>query len=474
MKQAVIGAVAAIMAIAPTPLLAASWEVAHAEPHTVVTTPARPTAPQQAHEAPPVQHEPPIHQAPPTHEAPPVRTHEAPSVVREPSVTQAPTHTMHPPITQEPHVPTQAPINTPVQTPKVIPPATAGPTKVAGGTPPGAVIPPTGVTPVPPHVTDPMPTERPGSGTSFGPTGGLPRVSTPASSAHVAPPPKGVAASPEAIKKAKSARPVVIEPRNPPPPPTQVNFNRQVQNVITAKNTTIDVVKVGNQVVVRPRHWDYIDYDNYHRPILYNPIEEALTFRYFYDGDYREVYIPVGGQIVLNIDIIGIFPFTAVGLGYITVGTVYGGAWIPPVDWVGPPPDWWTPPPPPQVWQDVTVVAVDIAISVQVNTVTVVGHDDSRPVGQQDTLMLDDSTLAWGQVQDGRDGGAVQIADVQTMPGVGPVCDAGQWMNTALEASPRQGGISRLEWVSCAGLAVTSLFGGGATWMIRRWRGAHA
>ena len=312
MKKAVIGAVAAITAIAPTPLLAASWEEAHASPSTVVTTPPVPTRPQRAYEAPPVQQAPPVHQAPPTHEAPPViRTHEAPSVKEEPPVTQAPTHTVRTPITQEPRVPTQAPIATQAQTPKVIPPATAGPTKVMGGTPPGAVIPSTAVTPVHPHVASPV---------------------------HVTPPPKGPIASPGAIEAAKKARPVVIEPGRPPAPPIQVNFNLQVQNVITTKNANIDVVNVGNQVVARPPHWDYVDYDDYHRPILYNPINEALTFRYFYDGDYREAYIPVGGRIVLNITIVGIFAFTAVGQDYITVGNFQGGGWIPPVGWVGPRP----------------------------------------------------------------------------------------------------------------------------------------
>ena len=462
MNKAVIGAVAAITAIAPTPLLAASWEVAHASPSTVVTTPPMPTRPQRTYEAPPVRQAPPVYQAPPTYKA-------------EPPVTQAPTHTVHTPITQEPHVPTQAAITTQVQTPKVIPPATASPTRAEiGGTPPGVVIPSTAVTPGHPHVTSPMPTERPGSGASFGPTDGLPRVSTRPPTMTLARPPKGLTASQGAIEAAKKAPPVVIEPRNPPPSPIQVNFNLQVQNVITTKNANIDVVNVGNQVVVHPRHWDYIDYDDYHRPILYNPINEALTFRYFYDGDSRELYIPVGGRIVLNITIVGIFSFTAVGQDYITVGTFNGGAWIPPVGWVGPPPDSWAPPPPPQVWQDVTVWAVNTSTSVQVNTVTVVGHDDSRPAGQQDTLMLNDSTVAWGQVQDGRDGGAVQIANVQTMPGVGPMCDAGQWMNTALESSPQQGGVARLKWVLGAGLAVTVLVGGGATWMIRHRRGAHA
>jgi len=74
-RKAVIGAVAAITAIAPAPLLAATWEVAHANP-TVVTTPVLPPVPRRASEAPPVQHEPPV-QAPPTHngtdEGPPVQ-----------------------------------------------------------------------------------------------------------------------------------------------------------------------------------------------------------------------------------------------------------------------------------------------------------------------------------------------------------------------------------------------------------------
>ena len=113
---------------------------------------------------------------------------------------------------------------------------------------------------------------------------------------------------------------------------------------------------------------------------------------------------------------------------------------------VGPPPDSWTPPPPLQVWQDVTVVAVNTDTTEQVNTVTVVGDHHSRPAGQQDTLTLNDSTLAWGQVQDGRDGrggGDRQCPDLA--PGWDRCATLGQWMNTAAESSPHQGGIARLE-----------------------------
>ena len=37
----------------------------------------------------------------------------------------------------------------------------------------------------------------------------------------------------------------------------------------------VDVIKVDNQALARPRHWDYIDYDDYHRPTLYNPLSQA-------------------------------------------------------------------------------------------------------------------------------------------------------------------------------------------------------
>ena len=45
---------------------------------------------------------------------------------------------------------------------------------------------------------------------------------------------------------------MVMEPGHPPASPIQVNFNLQVQNVITTKNANIDVVNVGNQVVAHP------------------------------------------------------------------------------------------------------------------------------------------------------------------------------------------------------------------------------
>ena len=79
-----------------------------------------------------------------------------------------------------------------------------------------------------------------------------------------------------------------------------------------------------------------------------------MTFRYFYNGAYREAYVPAGGRIVLDVATVGLFPFTAVGDSYVASGSFYGGAWIPPEGWDGPPPPNYTPPAPPEVYHDVS------------------------------------------------------------------------------------------------------------------------
>ncbi len=325
MRKSIIAAVAVVAAIALTPLLAASWEVARADPNTDCPEPPPGCGP-------------------------------ACMNLRGALCNAGAT---------PPQVTTQAPATRPVQTPQVNPP------------PP----PPPSVVPVQtPTINPPAP--------------GAPR------NAAVVAPPKGLDAPPQAIAAARATPATRIDPATPPPPPTQVNFGQQVQNVISAHSTNIDVVKADNQALVRPRHWDYIDYDVYHRPMLYNPLTEAMTFRYFYDGAYREVYVPAGGQVVLDVATVGMYPFTAVSDNYLTSGSFYGGAYIPPEGWNGPPPPDYTPPPPPVVYHDVSAYIPADNQTVQVPQVQVLGHDDSQPAGSQDTFMLDDSTLAWGQAND--------------------------------------------------------------------------
>ena len=138
---------------------------------------------------------------------------------------------------------------------------------------------------------------------------------------------------------------------------------------------------------------------------------------------------------MLDAALAGVYPFTVVGQDYLASGLFNGGAWIPPVDWVGPPPVDWIPPELPPVWNNVYAYVPALDQTVAVDRVTLVGHDESKPVGSQDTMMLNGSTLAWGQVNDARDGGQMSVAQTQPTPGVGPV-DNGESIVLASASTP--------------------------------------
>ena len=230
--------------------------------------------------------------------------------------------------------------------------------------------------------------------------------------------PNGLDASPQAVAAAKDASATRVNPGTAHQMQQVVDFNHQVQNVMNAHN--VDVVRADNQALARPRHWDYLDYDAYHRPSLYNPLNQAMTFRFLYNGAPREAYVPAGGRIVLDVATAGLYPFTAVGDSYVAAGSFNGGAWIPPDRWDGPPPPSYTPPAPPEVSQNVSVYVPADDQTVQVGQVELVGHDGSQPAGSQDTFLLDDTTLAWGQINDPGSRAQIKVTKTQSLPGVGP------------------------------------------------------
>ena len=304
-----------------------------------------------------------------------------------------------------------------------------------------------------------------------------PKINPPAPgaprNASLVAPPKALDAPPQAVAAAKAAPATRINPATPPKPPTQVDFNHQVQNVVNAHSGNVDVVKAGNQALVRPRHWDYLDYENdYHRPSLYNPLNQAMTFRYFYDGADREAYVPAGGRIVLDVATVGLFPFTAVGDSYVASGSFYGGASIPPDGWDGPPPPNYTPPAPPEAYHYVSAYVPADNQTVEVGQVEVVGHDDSQPAGNQDTFLLDDSTLAWGQVNDPGSSAQITVTKTQSLPGVGPT-DNGSFL-VALAAQQQPAHDWKYNWNAALVVLAGGVLTGMATWtIIKRQRGAR-
>jgi hypothetical protein len=351
---------------------------------------------------------------------------------RSPASQRAPTpppaaHPTYPPPSSVPAQAPQAPPPTvPVQAPQVVPPSP----------PPATTVPV-----VTPKINPPAP--------------GAPR------NASLVTPPKRLDAPPEAVAAAKAAPATRV---TSPPKAPQGDFNQQVQNVVSAHGGNVDVVKVGDQALVRPRHWDYVDYDVYHRPTLYNPLTQAMTFRYFYDSAYREVYLPAGGRTVLDVATVGVFPFTAVSADYVASGSFTGGAWIPPDGWSGPPPPDYTPPPDPTVYQDVSADVPADNQTVQVGQVKVVGHDDSQPAGSQDTFLLDDSTLAWGQVNDPNSPNQITVTKTQSLPGVGPTDNGSVLVALAAHGQPTD----NTWWPWALGGGVLVLAAGVVAWVVRR------
>lgn len=286
-------------------------------------------------------------------------------------------------------------------------------------------------------------------------------------SGPVVTPPKGLDAPPQAIADAKAAPVTRINPASPLEPPSRVyDFHQQVQNVVDAHRGNVDVIKADNQELVRPRHWDYVDYDDNHRPVLYNPLSEAMTFRYFYDGAYREAFVPAGGRIVLDAATVGLVPFTAVGYSHVASGSFYGGASIPPAGSDGPPPPGYTAPAPPDVYEHVSALVAADNQTVEVGQVQVVGHDDSQPAGSQDTFLLNDSTLAWGQVNGPSSNTQIKVTRTQSLPGAGPT-DNGDFL-VALTALKEPAPPSDPWWPSALAYAGLTIGAGLIAWTISR------
>lgn len=245
--------------------------------------------------------------------------------------------------------------------------------------------------------------------------------------APVVAPPRGLEAPSVAIASAKAAPVTRADPANPPKPPTEVDFNQQVQNVVNSHRQNVDILKIDEHRFVRPRHWDYVDYDDaYRRPTLYNPLNQPMTFRYFYNGAYQQLYLPRGARMVLDAATVGVVPFTAVGDSYVAAGSFYGGGSMPLNGYNGPPPPDYKPPAPSKLYENVVVSVPAKGETVEVGHVAVVGHDGSQPPGSQDTFLLDDSTLAWGQIDNSSSAPAqIRVIKTQPTPGVGLTDDGG-------------------------------------------------
>jgi hypothetical protein len=90
------------------------------------------------------------------------------------------------------------------------------------------------------------------------------------------------------------------------------------------------------------------------------------------------------------------------------------------------------------VYQDVSAYVPAEDQTVAVGQVQLVRHDGSQPTGSQDTFLLDDSTLAWGQINDPSSSAQIKVTKTQPLPGVGPTDNGSFLVALAAHQEPTQ------------------------------------
>jgi len=154
------------------------------------------------------------------------------------------------------------------------------------------------------------------------------------------------------------------------------------------------------------RQWspDWVQYDEYYRPIILNPYHERVRIVYIYDNAPRIIWIPPLARAVLEVAQFAAYSFTAVvdtaanivnaavdTAVNVAVGTFFGGGYVPAIGLPLPPP------PPPVLRYD------NVPVQVRYTNVTyepfrvqrIVDVGDDARFGERKVL-LDGATPAWG------------------------------------------------------------------------------
>jgi hypothetical protein len=154
------------------------------------------------------------------------------------------------------------------------------------------------------------------------------------------------------------------------------------------------------------RQWDpdWVQYDEYYRPIICNPYHERVRIIYIYDNRPRIVWIDPLSRIVLEVAQFAAYSFTAVvataanlvnaavdTAANVAVGSFFGGGYVPAFGLPLPPP------PPPVLRYDNVPVLVNYSNAryepFRVRRIVDVGDD---PRFGERKVLLDGATPAWG------------------------------------------------------------------------------
>jgi hypothetical protein len=213
--------------------------------------------------------------------------------------------------------------------------------------------------------------------------------------------PERLQASPQDVDVAKASVPVQQEPD--PAPQSEIDRLRNLLNnpanprVSAAPTVTSNAISADWDRTVKQWQPDWVQYDEFYRPVIVNPYRDPLQIVYLYQGEPRVLVIPPLGSIVIEAAELGAYSFTAMLLNAfgipanVAVGSFFGGGYVPAP---GLPP----PPPPPRVvrYDDVPVVVkYTNAVYEPFRVQKIVDVGDDPPVGERKVL-LDGVTPAWG------------------------------------------------------------------------------
>jgi hypothetical protein len=170
------------------------------------------------------------------------------------------------------------------------------------------------------------------------------------------------------------------------------------------------------------RQWrpDWVQYDEYYRPVLSNPYRDPVRIVYIYQNAPRVVYIPPLARIVLEVAQYAAYSFTAVVQNTVqtavnvAVGSFFGGGYFPGVGLPLPPP-----PPPLLNYANVPVqVRYSDATYQPFRVSKVVDVGDDAQYGERKVL-LDGVTPAWGQWKQTPSGErSFEVHKTQQFPGL--------------------------------------------------------
>jgi hypothetical protein len=236
--------------------------------------------------------------------------------------------------------------------------------------------------------------------------------------------PQTLEAAPQDVKLAQEAVPVEEKP--PPAPQNEID---RIKNSLTdpvnpgANAAPSPVVENGvAEASRRVLQWqpEWVQYDEYYRPLIFNPYREPLQVVYLLAGVPRILLIPPLGRIVTEVPELGAYNFTALRLNAfgipidVAVGNFFGGGYFPGPGL--PPP----PPPPPVVSYTNVPVVVKYPKAeykpIRVQKIVDVGPDPS--VGEHKVL-LDGVTPAWGEWKQTETGERqFEVHKTQSFPGM--------------------------------------------------------